>query len=222
MSLINKMSTFFGLEDDNYMEDTPIETTQVNHQPVQKVAKQPIKQPVQPKVKVQPVAQQPKVSPAQPKEPAKSKNIFKPRTAKQPMIDHQSTAVRKPQIEQEEHIPQIQPEPKIVAMQQSTPRTNRGSQTVASASKILIVEPRVYSEAMTIAKHVMSGESVLVNFHLIEEYQARRIVDFLTGTVYAEDGDIKRVADEIFLCTPKGTEIDGTAKSLIDTNMFDL
>jgi cell division inhibitor SepF len=40
--------------------------------------------------------------------------------------------------------------------------------------------------------------------------------------VYAEDGDIKRVADEIFLCTPKGMEIDGTAQSLVESNLFEM
>ena len=39
---------------------------------------------------------------------------------------------------------------------------------------------------------------MLVNFTLVEEDQARRIVDFLTGTVYALDGDIQRVGNEIF------------------------
>lgn len=61
------------------------------------------------------------------------------------------------------------------------------------------MEPRAYSEAMAIAKRIIAGEATLVNFHLVEEKQARRIVDFLTGTVYALDGDIKRVGDEIFL-----------------------
>lgn len=60
------------------------------------------------------------------------------------------------------------------------------------------MEPRAYSEAMAIAKRIIAGEATLVNFHLVEEKQARRIVDFLTGTVYALDGDIKRVGDEIF------------------------
>ena len=64
------------------------------------------------------------------------------------------------------------------------------------------MEPRAYSEAMAISKRIIAGEATLVNFHLVEEKQARRIVDFLTGTVYALDGDIKRVGDEIFLCTP--------------------
>ena len=228
MSFMNKMSTFFGLEEDNYMEEeTQVAPKTVVQPPVHKAVKQPVKQsvqqPVQPQVKAQPAPKQQQVAAhVQPKESTKTKNIFKPRATKQPVVDSQATAVRKPQIESVQEPVATHQEPKIVAMQQQAPRTNRAPQSVASASKILIVEPRVYSEAMTIAKHVMSGESVLVNFHLIEEYQARRIVDFLTGTVYAEDGDIKRVADEIFLCTPKGIEIDGTAKSLIDTNMFDL
>ena len=97
-----------------------------------------------------------------------------------------------------------------------TPKTNL-------AGKITVMEPRTYSEAMTIAKRIIAGEAALVNFHLVEEKQARRIVDFLTGTVYALDGDIKRVGDEIFLCTPTGMEIDSsTAQSFADVNMFDL
>lgn len=111
---------------------------------------------------------------------------------------------------------------KVVPLQSErrSPRTT--STTRDSSSTIMVSEPRVYSEAMTIAKYVMGGKSVLVNFHLMEEYQARRIVDFLTGTVYAEDGDIKRVSDEMFLCTPKTVEIEGAANSLSQSEMFDL
>lgn len=108
-------------------------------------------------------------------------------------------------------------------------KENRSSGSKRSANnaahgvgKISIVEPRVYSEAMTIAKRILAGESVLVNFDLIDESQARRIVDFLTGTVYAVDGDIQRVGDEIFLCTPADVEIDVTvAQSLAESNFFD-
>ena len=74
---------------------------------------------------------------------------------------------------------------------------------------------------MSIAKHLFAEEAVLVNFTLVEEDQARRIVDFLTGTVYALDGDIQRVGNEIFLCTPN-MEIDSaTAQSLANKQFFD-
>lgn len=114
----------------------------------------------------------------------------------------------------------------VVSMQQSRMNKSTASKQRSTrethANKIIIIEPRAYSEAMKIAKHIMNGESVLVNFHQIEEYQARRIVDFLTGTVYAENGDIKRVGNEIFLCTAQGVEIDGTAQSLMDANMLEI
>ncbi|XIP00759.1 cell division protein SepF [Enterococcus faecium] len=111
---------------------------------------------------------------------------------------------------------------KTVAKERTASRTS--TQPKANlAGKITVMEPRAYSEAMAIAKRIIAGEATLVNFHLVEEKQARRIVDFLTGTVYALDGDIKRVGDEIFLCTPTGMEIDSsTAQSFADANLFDL
>lgn len=85
-------------------------------------------------------------------------------------------------------------------------------------NKISILEPRTYTESKEIAKCVFRNEIVIVNFHLVDENQARRIVDFLTGTVYALDGDIQRLGGELFICTPPNTEIDSaTAKSLLQT-----
>lgn len=87
-----------------------------------------------------------------------------------------------------------------------------------SFNKIAVLEPRTYTEAKNIAKSIFRSEVVIVNFHLMEESQARRIVDFLTGAVYALDGDIQRIGDEMFLCTPPNTEIDSTiAKSILGT-----
>ncbi|MGX7174334.1 cell division protein SepF [Enterococcus ratti] len=118
---------------------------------------------------------------------------------------------------------------KVIELRQSPIKKDRKEETSHSsftpkiAGKITVMEPRAYSEAMPIAKRIIAGEAALVNFHLVEEKQARRIVDFLTGTVYALDGDIQRVGDEIFLCTPTGMEIDSsTAQTFADTNMFDL
>ena len=100
----------------------------------------------------------------------------------------------------------------IVPMRQTEKKVTKQPMT----AQITIVEPRVYSEALPIAKKIVNNEAVIINFHLIEEAQARRIVDFLTGTVYALRGDIQRIGAEIFLCTPENIEIDGaTAKSIL-------
>lgn len=123
--------------------------------------------------------------------------------------------------------PQFQESSKVVSMTSGPNRSSGSKKTVSSSSshgagKITIIEPRVYSEAMTIAKRILAGESVLVNFYLLDENQARRVVDFLTGAVYAEDGDIKRVGDEVFLCTPSGVEIDSVVEqSLAEAGFFE-
>ena len=54
----------------------------------------------------------------------------------------------------------------------------------------------------------------------MEEQQARRVVDFITGTIFAVDGDIQRIGEEIFICTPANVDIDSSvAQSLISTHL---
>ncbi|AEB29501.1 cell division protein SepF [Carnobacterium sp. 17-4] len=87
-------------------------------------------------------------------------------------------------------------------------------------SKIVVFEPRVYSEVQEIADLLLSNQSVILNFTRIEEDQAKRIVDFLTGTIYAISGDIQRIGEEIFLCTPKNVEIDGALSDVMQEKDF--
>lgn len=82
-------------------------------------------------------------------------------------------------------------------------------------AKITIFEPRVYSEVQEIANVLLNDQSVVLNFVRMDEEQAKRIVDFLTGTVYALDGDIQRIGNEIFLCTPKNVSIDGALTDIM-------
>lgn len=67
---------------------------------------------------------------------------------------------------------------------------------------------------------MLSNQSVVLNFTRIEEDQAKRIVDFLTGTIYAISGDIQRIGEEIFLCTPKNVEINGALSDAMQENDF--
>jgi cell division inhibitor SepF len=53
--------------------------------------------------------------------------------------------------------------------------------------------------------------------------RARRVVDFLTGAVFMIDGDIKRVGNEMFLCTPTNVEItNSTLSSMVDEDIYGL
>jgi Uncharacterized protein conserved in bacteria len=87
---------------------------------------------------------------------------------------------------------------------------NSTSESRVTSSKIAIYQPRVYADAKIVAKQLLNNKAVIVNFNNISDEQAKRIVDFLTGAIFALNGEIKRVGDKIFLCTPPKFEIDGS------------
>ncbi len=94
-------------------------------------------------------------------------------------------------------------------------------QSVQKSSKMVLVEPRVYAEAQDIADHLKNRRSVVVNLQRIERDQAKRIVDFLSGTVYALGGDIQKVGTDIFLCTPDNVEVTGNISQILQEHEFE-
>ncbi|MEG2707837.1 MAG: cell division protein SepF, partial [Vagococcus sp.] len=86
--------------------------------------------------------------------------------------------------------------------------------------KITVFEPRAYADCKAIAQALFRKEIVIITFSAMEEQQARRVVDFVTGTIFAVDGDIQRIGEEIFICTPANVELDSSvAQSLISTHL---
>ena len=75
--------------------------------------------------------------------------------------------------------------------------------------KMMLLEPRAFSESQQIADHLKAKRSVVVNLKKVTKDQAKRIVDFLSGTVYAIGGDIQKLGDGIFLFTPKNITVEG-------------
>ena len=88
-------------------------------------------------------------------------------------------------------------------------------QSIQKSSKMVLLEPKMYAEAQDIADHLKSHRAVVVNLQRISKDQAKRIVDFLSGTVYAIGGDIQRVGTDIFLCTPDNIEVSGNITDAI-------
>ena len=86
----------------------------------------------------------------------------------------------------------------------------------SSKSKIVLYEPRVYSDAKDVAQNLLSNKAVIINFSRMDDSSARRIVDFITGTVYALNGEIQRIGDKIFLATPPKFVTDGKISDLVD------
>ena len=81
--------------------------------------------------------------------------------------------------------------------------------TNGDGNKMILLEPRAYSESQQIADHLKKRNTVVVNLKRVTAEQAKRIVDFLSGTLYAIGGDLQKLGSGIFLCTPKNIAVQG-------------
>lgn len=77
------------------------------------------------------------------------------------------------------------------------------------SGKMILLEPRAFSESQQIADQLKDGNTVVVNMKRVTAEQAKRIIDFLSGTVYALGGDLQKIGTGIFLCTPKDVNVEG-------------
>lgn len=79
----------------------------------------------------------------------------------------------------------------------------------SEGSKLILLEPRAYSESQQIADHLKARHTVVVNLKRVTSDQAKRIVDFLSGCVYAIGGDLQKIGGGIFLCAPNNMNVQG-------------
>ena len=78
-----------------------------------------------------------------------------------------------------------------------------------TGNKMILLEPRAYSESQQIADHLKNRNSVVVNLKRVTNDQAKRIIDFLSGCIYSIGGKMQKIGVGIYLCTPKNVNIQG-------------
>ncbi len=88
---------------------------------------------------------------------------------------------------------------KVVQMQQAQSQPN--------AIKMVISQPTSFEQSDEICSFLKERKSVIVNLEYVNKEVARRIVDFISGGVYALDGYIQKVSNSIFLVAPSNYEI---------------
>ena len=76
-------------------------------------------------------------------------------------------------------------------------------------SHLVLFEPRAYSETQEIAIYLKQKRAAVVNLHRLQKEQSKRVIDFLSGVIFAIEGDIQQIGPKIFLCTPKNIGVSG-------------
>jgi cell division inhibitor SepF len=99
---------------------------------------------------------------------------------------------------------------------------NRRLEAVAAASvKVHLVVPRSFNDAQSIADKFKDSTPVIVNLQSADPELSKRLIDFSSGLTYALSGSMQRVADKVFLLTPRNVEVSAEERArLIDRGFF--
>jgi cell division inhibitor SepF len=91
---------------------------------------------------------------------------------------------------------------------------------VAELSKITTLHPRTYNEARTVGENYRDGTPVIMNLTDMDDNDAKRLVDFAAGLIFATRGSIERVTNKVFLLSPPNVSVAAEDKARIADGGF--
>ena len=86
---------------------------------------------------------------------------------------------------------------------------------VAELSRITTLHPRTYNEARTVGENFREGTPVIMNLSEMDDADAKRLVDFAAGLVFATRGTIERITSKVFLLSPPNVSVAAEDKQRI-------
>lgn len=119
---------------------------------------------------------------------------------------------------EDENIYESYEHPEIEKQRQITDPT-RNLHTDTSMT-VIVHEPLSYDEAPLIINDLRKRKTVVVNLEQLQSDVKRQIFDFLNGGIYALDGNIQKVTEDIFVFAPNHVAIDGLKDELKSKGIF--
>ena len=105
---------------------------------------------------------------------------------------------------------------------QEPPRRNSGGKVVnihaTTQLQVVLVKPERYENASEIADHLRDKRTVVLNLEKTQKDVARRLLDFLSGVAYAQEGKSKKVALQTYIVTPYNVDIMGDLIDELENN----
>ena len=80
-----------------------------------------------------------------------------------------------------------------------------------SSIELKVVRPEHFEDVSSIADHLVSGRTVVLNLEAADAAVSRRLIDFLSGVAYSIDGQLKRVANSTYIITPNNVDVSESA-----------
>jgi cell division inhibitor SepF len=91
---------------------------------------------------------------------------------------------------------------------------------VTDLSRIVTLHPRTYNEARSIGENFRDGVPVIMNLSEMDDADAKRLVDFAAGLIFAVRGTIERVTNKVFLLSPPNVSVAAEDKQRIAEGGF--
>lgn len=105
------------------------------------------------------------------------------------------------------------------AMEESERRSNKVVNIRAATQlQVVLVKPEKFEDASAIADHLREKRTVVLNLESTNKEIARRLLDFLSGVAYANEGKIKKVAISTYIITPYNVDILGDLIDELENN----
>ena len=89
----------------------------------------------------------------------------------------------------------------------------RGVESVPASVRVHLVLPRSFNDAQQIADKFKDGIPVILNLQGADQELSKRLIDFASGLTYALNGGMQRVADKVFLLTPRNVEVSAEERA---------
>ncbi|WP_110205151.1 cell division protein SepF [Nocardioides daejeonensis] len=112
------------------------------------------------------------------------------------------------------------PAPVADLAERRRPQPVPSSGVVAELSRITTLHPRTYNEARTVGENYREGVPVIMNLSEMEDADAKRLVDFAAGLIFATHGSIERVTAKVFLLSPPNVTVAAEDKQRIAEGGF--
>lgn len=87
--------------------------------------------------------------------------------------------------------------------------------------RVHLVLPKSFNDAQQVADKFKDSVPVILNLQGVETDLSKRLIDFASGLTYALDGGMQRIADKVFMLTPRNVEISAEERArLIEKGFF--
>lgn len=86
---------------------------------------------------------------------------------------------------------------------------NSSVSNITANTSIVLFEPRNFDEAEEIGRHIKLNRACCINLHRMPSEYRQRVIDFLSGVIFGVDGSIRKIGENVILCSPKKLQVGG-------------